>query len=218
MYIPRKFRQENAEELVALIQQHPFATLIMNSEQGVEALHLPVLLEQMGERLVLKAHIAKANDVWKKVKNGAEALVIFNGPNCYVSPNHYPTKAEHGRAVPTWNYVVVHVKGAVSFTHDSDWIYGVIDELTSKHEAESPTPWTIADAPEEYIHKMLSAIVGVEIAVNSMIGKWKLSQNQPEINQQGVIQGLSSLNDAASQGVASMVSGQVELDNLAKEI
>lgn len=209
MYIPKKFKQENIEELVALIQEYSFATLVVHSEQGIEAIHLPVLLEQQGEAFVLKAHIAKANDVWKRVQNGDDVLVIFNGPNCYVSPNHYPTKAEHGKAVPTWNYAVVHVKGEISFIHDSDWILSIVDELTSKHEAGSSAPWSIADAPAEFIDKMLSAVVGINIDVASIVGKWKLSQNQPEINQQGVIQGLSSIDDPVSQRIATMVRDQV---------
>ncbi|HCE1838700.1 FMN-binding negative transcriptional regulator [Vibrio parahaemolyticus] len=210
MFIPRKFRQEKIEELLAVIQKYSFATLVAYSDNGMEATHLPVLLESVGETLILKAHIAKANPLWKKVQNGSDVLVIFNGPNCYISPNHYPTKAEHGRAVPTWNYVVVHVKGSISFVTDPDWVYSVIDGLTTKHEAGSSNSWSISDAPKEYIQKMLPAIVGVEIEVNSLEGQWKLSQNQPELNQQGVINGLSSLNEPASQAVASMVRAQVE--------
>ncbi len=210
MHIPKKFRQDEIEELVALMQRYPFATLVMQSDQGVEAIHLPMMLKQEDERFVLKGHIAKVNAVWKRVQNGSDALAIFNGPNCYISPSHYPTKAEHGKAVPTWNYVVVHSRGLVSFIHEPDWVYAHLDELTDEHELESADPWSITDAPQEYIRKMLHAIVGIEIEVGSIIGQWKLSQNQPEINQQGVIQGLSSLNDPASQEVASMICPQAE--------
>jgi len=115
MYIPSKFRQRNIEDLVAVIQQYSFATLASYGNGEIEATHLPLLLEQVAEKFVLKGHIAKANSLWRNIQSGSDVLVVFNGPNCYISPNHYPTKAEHGRAVPTWNYVVVHVKGAISF-------------------------------------------------------------------------------------------------------
>ena len=192
------------------MQGYPFATLVMQSDQGTEAIHLPLVLKQVDERFFLNGHIAKVNTVWKRVQNGSDILTIFNGPNCYISPNHYPTKAEHGKAVPTWNYAVVHSKGLVSFIHEPDRIYAHIGELTDQHESESLSPWAITDAPQEYIRKMLSAIVGIEIEVSSIVGQWKLSQNQPEINQQGVIQGLSSLNDPVSQEIASMIRAQVE--------
>ncbi|KOO04475.1 FMN-binding negative transcriptional regulator [Vibrio nereis] len=210
MYIPRKFRQENIEQLVALMQQYPFATLVTHSNEGIDATHLPVMFKQVGERFVLKAHIAKANSLWKEVLSGSEVLVIFNGPNCYISPNHYPTKAEHGKAVPTWNYAVAHVKGTISFIHDPDWIHTAIEELTAEHESQSMKPWSMSDAPDEFIQKLLLAVVGVEIEISSITGQWKLSQNQPDVNKQGVIEGLSSLGDPASQSVASMVREQTK--------
>ncbi len=205
MHIPKIFRQENVEELISVIEEYSFATLLTYSGGGMDATHLPVVLESVDEKLILKAHIAKANPLWKKVREGSDVLVIFNGPNCYVSPSHYPTKKQHGRAVPTWNYVVVHVRGTMSFVTDPDWIYDVIDVLTAKHEASSSSPWSMSDAPREYIQRMLPAIVGVEIEVKTLEGQWKLSQNQPNANQQGVIEGLSSIDDPASQSVASMV-------------
>ena len=210
MHIPKKFRQENIEELLEIVQQFPFATLVTCSDENVEAIHLPMLLKKMDEDIFLTGHIAKTNSIWEKVDSGSEILVIFNGPNCYVSPNHYPTKTEHGKAVPTWNYVVVHARGLVSFIHEPDWIYGHISELTSEHESKSARPWAITDAPKEYIRKMLPAVVGLEIKVASMIGQWKLSQNQPKINQQGVVEGLLSLEDPASQAIAAMVRSQTE--------
>ena len=124
------------------------------------------------------------------VKEGSEILLIFNGPNCYISPNYYPTKKETGKAVPTWNYVVVHVKGRISFIHDEKWVYSMIDSLTSIHESNQDIPWSMADAPETFIKKMLPAIVGIEISIDSIEGQWKLSQNQPQANKLGVVKGL----------------------------
>lgn len=210
MFIPKKFRQENTEELIAMMQKYSFATLITQSEEGIEATHLPVIISGETDKLFIKAHIAKANPLWKSVKDGADVLVIFNGPNCYISPNHYPTKKETGKAVPTWNYVVVHAKGHVSFIHDNEWVYGLIDSLTTVHESNSDQPWSITDAPELYIQKMLPAIVGVQIDVASITGQWKLSQNQPEINQRGVVNGLGNSQENNLSEIASLISRNLQ--------
>lgn len=204
MHIPNKFKQDNINDLIALIQQYPLGTLVTHMADGVDAMHLPLLIESSHDDIILTGHIAKANPVAQNVGPDSEGLVIFNGPNAYISPNHYPSKAEHGKAVPTWNYVVVHAKGLVSLIHDQDWIYRHLAALTHEHESRSAYPWSIHDAPEDYIQKMLAAVVGVRIEVSSLVGQWKLSQNQPCDNQQGVIDGLSAL-DAASQSVASIM-------------
>ena len=118
-------------------------------------------------------------------------MVIFNGPNCYISPNNYPTKKDTGKAVPTWNYMVVHVKGNISFIDDNEWIYEMLDTLTQEHESQQVIPWSIKDAPASYIQKMLSVLVGIKIEIIYINSQWKLSQNQPDINQSGVVEGLS---------------------------
>ena len=158
MHIPSKFNQNEESQLIAIMREYPFATLVTHTEAGIEATHLPVILGQADGKTIIKAHIAKANKLWQTVKAGADSLLIFNGPNCYVSPNYYPTKKESGKAVPTWNYVVVHVKGAISFIDDEKWIYNLINSLTQVHESTQDTPWSISDAPDTYINKMLSAI------------------------------------------------------------
>ena len=190
MHIPSKFKQKNESQLKDLIREYPFATLITQSESGIEATHLPVILNCIKGKDIIQAHIAKANKIWEVVKEGSEILLIFNGPNCYISPNYYPTKKETGKAVPTWNYVVVHVKGRISFIHDEKWVYSMIDSLTSIHESNQDIPWSMADAPETFIKKMLPAIVGIEISIDSIEGQWKLSQNQPQANKLGVVKGL----------------------------
>lgn len=209
MHIPVKFQQNEDSQLKAIIREYPFATLITYSESGIEATHLPVVLVDVEGKTVIQAHIAKANKLWKSVKEGAEILLIFNGPNCYVSPNYYPTKKESGKAVPTWNYVVVHVKGVISFIHDEKWIYNMIDLLTKEHEAKQDVPWSITDAPETYINKMLPAIVGIEIAIDSIEGQWKLSQNQPDVNKFGVIEGLLETGQANDVKVSKLVKAQI---------
>lgn len=192
MHIPSKFKQKDESQLKEVIREYPFATLITQSESGIEATHFPVILNSVEGKDIIQAHIAKANKIWEMVKEGSEILLIFNGPNCYISPNYYPTKKESGKAVPTWNYVVVHVKGRISFVHDEKWIYNMIDSLTSIHESNQEIPWSITDAPDAFIKKMLPAIVGIEISIDSIEGQWKLSQNQPEVNKFGVVKGLES--------------------------
>ena len=209
MHIPSKFKQNEQSQLISIMREYPFATLVTHSTSGIEATHLPVVFVEAEGKYSIQAHIAKANKIWKSVEEGAEILLIFNGPNCYVSPNYYPTKKETGKAVPTWNYVVVHVKGSISFIHDEKWIYNMIDSLTKEHESKQDLPWSISDAPETYINKMLSAIVGIEIAVDSIEGQWKLSQNQPEVNKLGVIQRLLEKGEAAELNVSALVKEQI---------
>lgn len=209
MHIPKKFQQEDTQELLKLMRDYPFATIITHTETGIEANHLPVSIVQSDDKLYLHAHIAKANPVWKLTQQASHVLVTFNGPNCYISPNHYPTKKETGRAVPTWNYVVVHVQGTITFIHDPDWLYNALNRLTSDHESDQPEPWSITDAPVSYIEKMLPAIVGIEIEINTIKGQWKLSQNQPEINQVSVIEALSATENQSQNNVAAMIKAHI---------
>lgn len=210
MHIPKQFKQENDTELLELMREYPFATLITHSTSGIEANHLPISLSWQEDKLYLHAHIAKVNSLWQSVAESSEVLVVFNGPNGYISPNHYPTKQQTGKAVPTWNYVAVHVKGSISFIHDAAWIYQALESLTDEHESELDNPWAMSDAPAPYIDKMLPAIVGIEIAVTSITGQWKLSQNQPTVNQIGVVEGLSASDKQNDKTVAAMVRKQLQ--------
>ena len=172
-------------------------------------MHLPLLIKnEDGQSYSLNGHIAKVNPFWQQIRQGDKVVAVFHGPNCYISPNHYPTKLEHGKAVPTWNYVVVHAEGNIKFHHDKEWLYTHIDELSQQHEQKSEKPWSINDAPEDYIQKMLPAIVGIEISINNIEGQWKLSQNQPAKNQQGVIQGLMDTENPNAQAIAKMMITQ----------
>jgi transcriptional regulator len=200
MHIPNKFKQKEETQLKEVIRKHPFATLITHSESGMEVNHFPVILANIDGNEVIQAHIARVNKIWESVQNGSEVLLIFNGPNCYISPNYYPTKKESGKAVPTWNYVVVHLKGKISFIHDNEWVYNMLNELTNEHESNQEIPWSISDAPDTYINKMLPAIVGIEISIDSIEGQWKLSQNQPDINKLGVVKGLFENGDDEVSG------------------
>lgn len=192
MYNPKVFKQENADCLHKFIEANPFANLVTYLDDEIVVNHLPVLSVQKNGLQVLEGHIAKANTLWKTLKNNSPVTVIFNGPNCYISPNYYPSKQKNGKAVPTWNYVSVHVKGTLTFTEDKTWNLAMLNRLTDRFEANQAQPWSISDAPTEYIDRMLSAIVGFEIAISSIEGKWKVSQNQTPENKQGIIQGLAN--------------------------
>jgi len=207
MHIPSKFKQKNDNQLKNIIKEYSFATLVTYSQSGIDATHLPVILRNIEGKDVIQAHIAKANKLWQSVKSGSKVLLIFNGPNCYISPNYYPTKKDSGKAVPTWNYVAVHVKGNISFIHDEQWLRNMIDNLTNMHESNQEIPWSISDAPDSYIKKMLSAIVGIEISIDSIDGQWKLSQNQPDINKLGVVQALQNSSDTDALKISELVKG-----------
>ena len=205
MYIPKRFLKDDIDKLKGMMVNHSFATLITHNESGVEANHIPLILNKLGQKDVLQGHIAKANPLWKNIKDKSEVLIIFNGPNCYISPNYYPTKQENGKVVPTWNYISVHVKGIVSFIHDDQWILKMLNDLTNQYEANQPVPWSVSDAPQAYIDKMLSAIVGLEIDILSITGKWKVSQDKTEENKQGIIRGLSQEINSDAHNIAKLV-------------
>lgn len=212
MFIPTKFEQQDPEALNDLIRKHPLATLVMNSSSGLNANHIPLQLTQNSSgKVVLQGHIAKANPLWKD-SSSTEALAIFQGADSYISPNWYPSKQENGKVVPTWNYMAVHASGQIRFIHDPDWIRAFLERLTTEHESNQETPWAMSDAPEEFTQKMLSAIVGFEITVQNIIGKWKMSQNQTEENRTGVVNGLSASPDTRAKALASIMEEQAPVD------
>jgi transcriptional regulator len=185
MYIPDHFRENRPEVLDDAMRRIGFATLVT---QGLEANHLPMLLDAKGERGVLRGHVARANPVWKQ--GAGEALAIFLGPHAYVSPNWYPSKAETGKAVPTWNYLTVHARGTINWVQDPDWLRAHVTALSATHEAGRENPWAIGDAPASYVDGLLRAIVGFELAIAKLEGKWKLSQNRDDADRAGVRDGL----------------------------
>jgi len=188
MYNPPHFREERPEVLHQAIREIGFATLVTEGQNGLEANHLPFLLD--AERGVLRGHVARANPVWKDARQDREALVIFLGPHAYVTPSWYATKAATGKVVPTWNYLTVHVHGRLEFFDDAARLRALVSDLTDRHEAGRASPWAITDAPSDYIDAMLRAIVGVELAISRIEGKWKLSQNRDEADREGVRAGL----------------------------
>ena len=206
MYTPPAFREDRPEVLHAWIRAHPLGTLVTHGAAGLDAQPVPWWLEGgEAEGVRLLGHVARANPLWKTPPAQAAVLVIFAGPGQYISPGWYPTKQEHGRVVPTWNYVAVHAHGRLVFHDDPAWIRGQMERLTGQMEAAQPQPWSIDEAPPEYIEALLATVVGVEIVVDRLEGKWKLSQNQPEVNRAGVVAGLTGLADPAAGVMARLV-------------
>lgn len=192
MYTPTHFDETRAEPLQQLLQDHPLGLLVTHGANGLDANPVPFLHDaQPGGAGVLSAHVARANPVWKEAA-GSEVLVVFQGPQAYVSPNFYPSKLENGKAVPTWNYIVVQAHGKLVVHDDVEWLRRFVTRLTLRHESTQAVPWQVSDAPADYLEAMLRGIVGIEIPLTSLRGKWKMSQNQPEANREGVARGLRS--------------------------
>jgi transcriptional regulator len=178
----------------------------MNTEHGLEAVHLPLLLDgSRGPYGVLQGHVARANTIWQEAGDGMEALAIFQGPQHYISPNWYASKREHGKVVPTWNYAIVHARGPMKWIHDRQWLRTFLDEITKTHEQTQTHPWQVTDAPADYIERMLEAIVGFEIPISSIAGKWKLSQNRSAADRAGVIAGLNATPSDDARSMASLI-------------
>lgn len=199
MYIPSAFNEDDLATLHRQIEATRLAVLVTFGARGLQANHVPLLLSpEQGPYGTLYGHLSKANPQWQEMEAGAEALLIFPGPDAYVSPSFYPSKAEHGQAVPTWNYLAIHAYGIPEVFHDAHRLRNLVSALTDKHEAGRPKPWTLEEAPADYIAKMLSAIVGFVIPISRLEGKRKLTQNRSAADIAGVRDGLAAspeLND-----------------------
>ena len=196
MYIPEHFAAGDAA-VRDLLTNHGAADLITATPSGLLATLLPFVYDaDIGERGVLLGHLARNNDQWRQGSLG-EALVIVRGPDAYVSPTFYPSKAEHGRVVPTWNYVTAHVYGRLVVHDDPGWVEALVRRLTERHEADSPRPWTVDDAPPAFVAGQLRAIVGVEVVISRIKAKTKLSQNRPGADIDGVVAGLAARGELA---------------------
>lgn len=204
MYNPQHFVQSDPQALQQLIRQFPLGTLICQGSEGLEVHHIPFLLDAGADTPgTLRGHLALANPLWKRVGASQSVIVVFQGPEAYISPSHYATKAEHGRVVPTWNYAVAHVHGHLRVVEDKHWLRQQVSDLTHAHEHLRPHPWSLSDAPADYLEKMLAAIKGIEISIERIEGKWKASQNQPAANQLSLAAGLAEENPAMAALVLS---------------
>ena len=199
MYRPPLFREDRLDVLHAAISHHPLATLVTAGAHGLMANHIPFLINPAGSANgVLRAHLARANDQLVDLRAGAEALVIFQGAESYVTPSWYASKAEHGKVVPTWNYVAVHAWGTPTVFDDPAWLRQQIGDLTAKQESPRTQPWSVSDAPDDFVASQVKGIVGLEIPIARIEGKWKVSQNRPQADREGVADGLRELGPEAA--------------------
>lgn len=211
MYVPAQFAETRTEVLHELMTSHPFATFVTLVDAEIIVNHLPLLLAPgAGEFGTLRGHVARANPLWRQLSAGAEAVAVFNGPQSYITPSWYPGKRAHGKVVPTWNYAVVHAHGRARAVDDVHWLREHVTALTNRHESGRPTPWQVTDAPHEYVQRMLSSIVGIEMPVTRLVGKWKVNQNREAADRRGVVAGLQAQGDAASLAMAALVQQRLE--------
>jgi transcriptional regulator len=211
-YTPAAFRETDTAKLHTMMAGAGLATLVTQSAAGPLVSHLPLLLDPAGGTIgVLSGHVARANPQWKASDLSQPAVAIFLGPDAYVSPNYYPSKHADPRTVPTWNYVAVHARGKLETFDDPDQLLALVTRLTEKHEHRSARPsikpWAVSDAPADYLGKMLRAIVGLRLTIESIDGKKKLSQNRSEADQQGVVSGLSGSMEPSERRIAELMRG-----------
>lgn len=212
MYIPKHHEETDLAVLHALIKSHPLGAWVTQGDGELLANHIPFLLDaERGECGTLVGHVARANPVWESFSATVDSVVIFQGAEAYITPSWYPSKHAHGKAVPTWNYAVVHAHGLPRAIEDRDWLLRHITQLTDTHEAGQALPWRVSDAPEEFTERLLGAIVGIEIPIARLVGKWKVSQNRPEPDKLGIVAGLLARDDAQSKQMADMVGRHVTI-------
>lgn len=206
MYIPKHFDEPRVNILHELIRARPLSTLITLSSVGLTANHIPLHLSEYPIPLgTLRGHVARSNTIWSDFVENVEVLAVFHGPDVYITPSWYPTKAETGRVVPTWNYAVAHAYGTLRVIDDTAWLRTHLEALTAHNEALMAKPWHLSDAPHDFTEKLVAAIVGIEIVITRLLGKWKISQNQLPQNRAGVIHGLSASGSAESLEMAALV-------------
>ena len=206
MYVPKIHEESRLDVLHALIRAHPLGTWVEAGETELVVNHVPFVLDpSRGEFGTLRGHVARANPVWRASPGPVAGVVTFRGPQSYITPSWYPSKHEHGKAVPTWNYAVVVAYGRPSFTEDRDWLHAHVRELTDAQEESQARPWRVDDAPAGFTEKLAAAIVGVEIPIERLEGKWKTSQNRPEPDKLGVVAGLLGKGDHESAAMAALV-------------
>ena len=210
MYLQDQFRVEDVPQMHALMRARPFAGLISAGSSGLFASHLPTVLKDDGPYGVIECHLARANPHCKDLGEGNEALMIFQGPEGYITPGWYPSKAQHGKVVPTWNFAVVHAYGRPEVMQDKDWLRRHVSELTAQQEKDEATPWALTDAPDSYIEVMLRGIVGFRFAITRLEGKWKMSQNREMRDREGVVKGLGQRGAVDDLEMVELVSRHIK--------
>ncbi len=212
MYLPAHFRLDDPAALHAAIRAFPLGTLITVGPEGLLASHVPMLVDaEPGPHGTLRCHLARANAQWRSVGDG-EALITFTGPQAYITPAWYAAKAETGRVVPTWNYVAVQARGTPRAFIDPAELHALVSRLTDLHEATRPRPWATTDAPPRFMSEQLQGIVGIEIPIRELLGKWKLSQNRPAADRRTIASGLGASEDPATRATAEIMAAQLADD------
>lgn len=211
MYLPSHFEETRIDVLHAAIREQPLGLLITLADAGLQANPIPFLIDSGPSPLgTLRGHVARANPLWRDSRADVNALIVFQGPQAYISPSMYATKAATGKVVPTWNYVTVQARGRLRAIDDAKWVRGLVERLTQTHEAQRAVPWAVSDAPDDYIETMLRAIVGIEIELSALQGKWKVTQNRNAADRQGVAYGLEQQGqlsrDAQALAMAQLVA------------
>jgi transcriptional regulator len=205
MYVPEHFRETRLPVLQAFIDRHALAALVALTSEGLTANHIPLQGKLVsGGHGWLRGHIARANPLWHELSNGATVLAIFSGAEHYISPSWYPSKHEHGKAVPTWNYAAVHISGSIRFVEDASWLHDFVSSLTDIHEQEQVNRWHVSDAPADYIQVMLRAIIGFEVTISSIVGKFKGSQNRSAADRAAVTTALLA-EGSTPEAIAELV-------------
>lgn len=208
MYLPAHFAEERDETIAQLIADYPLGTLVTLGSEGLSANHIPFLFDRTaGPHGTLRGHVARGNTVWHDHTAAHETLVIFQGPQAYISPNWYPTKQDEHRVVPTYNYAVVHAYGQLVIHDDEKWLRGFLGRLTKRMESPQPQPWKMGDAPQEYLTTMVQGIVGVEVVLSRLVGKWKVSQNRLPVDREGAAAGLRAAGGAEQAAMAMLIAG-----------
>lgn len=206
MYLPKHFDESRVPVLHDLIRAHPLAALVTMTRSGLVANHIPFEIDPEPHPFgMLRGHIARANPLWRDFSPDTDALVIFQGPDTYISPAWYPTKKTSGEVVPTWNYAVVHAYGPLRFIDDTIWLRELVTKLTNRYEAGRSDAWKVTDAPSDFIDKQLKAIIGVEIPLTRMLGKWKVSQNRLPEDRDGAVAGLLQESGDTAAAMAALV-------------
>lgn len=207
MYNPSHFREERLPVLHEAIRQARLCTLVALGSDGLDASHIPILLEQEeGPNGTLYGHLARGNPQWKQIDKAVEALAIFMGPDAYITPSWYAEKARTGKVVPTWNFITIHVHGTLDFFEDKDQLLALVTKLTEKHEGKRARPWAVSDAPPDYIQAHLKGIIGFKLPIARIEGKWKMSQNRPLDDRQGVVAGLGEEDGPLEAVVADFMA------------
>ncbi len=210
MYIPKHHEEFDLAVLHALIRSHPLGAWVIQSEGELVVNHIPLLLDTTRGRYgTLVGHVARANSAWKSLCATGNCIVIFQGAESYITPSWYPSKHEHGKVVPTWNYAVVHAHGVPRAIDDQEWLLEHLTQLTNEHESKQALPWRLSDAPKDFVHQIVHAIVGIEIPIEKLVGKWKVHQHRSDAEKLGVVAGLRDLGDSRSQAMAALVNEHI---------